>query len=232
MGLVARRLALFAAACLLLAYPASRLGVFDWPRAYDPFALPDLRQEPNFMTSWQMRGVDLVPGNCALALRRAGIDGNLLPTRNAGAACEVSGAVTVSRLSTARLAPESMRCAVAARLYLWERNVLQPAARRFLGDDIEEVLHFGSYSCRNIRGSGSLSEHANANALDISGFRTKQGKVISVRKDWKGGSAESRFLHAVRDGLCDWFNATLSPDYNADHADHFHVDMGWWQTCR
>ena len=77
-----------------------------------------------------------------------------------------------------------------------------------------------------------MSEHATANAFDIAGFRTKSGKVISVKRDWNTGKKEDTFLHAARHGLCDWFNATLSPDYNADHADHFHVDMGRWQTCR
>jgi hypothetical protein len=101
-----------------------------------------------------------------------------------------------------------------------------------LGRDVVEILHFGSYSCRPIRGSSSMSEHATANAFDISGFKLADGRVISLKRHWNGTGPEAQFLHEVRDGLCDWFNATLSPDYNADHADHFHVDMGWWQTCR
>ena len=115
---------------------------------------------------------------------------------------------------------------------LWERHVLQPEARRLLGEEIAKVLHFGSFSCRSIRGGSGRSEHARANAFDISGFKTRSGKVISVKRDWSLETPEGQLLHAARDGLCDWFNATLSPDYNADHADHFHVDMGWWQTCR
>lgn len=77
-----------------------------------------------------------------------------------------------------------------------------------------------------------MSEHATANAFDISGFRLKSGRLISVKTQWGTRSAEGKFLHVVRDGLCDWFNLTLSPDYNAAHEDHFHVDMGWWQSCR
>ena len=56
--------------------------------------------------------------------------------------------------------------------------------------------------------------------------------MISVKKDWAMGGGNATFLRAVRASLCDWFNVTLSPDYNADHADHFHVDMGWYRTCR
>ena len=184
------------------------------------------------MTGWQMRLVDLQSADCALVLQRAGLAAVLKPVKNPGSSCEVSGAIAVSGFSKARIRPEDMRCAVAVRLYLWERHILQPAARRILGEEIAEVLHFGSFSCRTIRGRSSMSEHATANAFDVSGFRTKSGKVISVKRDWNTGSKDSLFLHAARDGLCDWFNATLSPDYNADHADHFHVDMGWWQTCR
>jgi hypothetical protein len=223
---------LLAAVAVLLAYPASRFGVFEWPRAYDPLALPDLAAPPRFLTDWQMRLVDLQPNDCALVLQRAGLAAVLKPAKNVGSSCEVAGAIAVSGFSTARIKTEDMRCAVAARLYAWERHVLQPAARRILGEEIVEVLHFGSFSCRTIRGSSYMSEHATANAFDIAGFRTKGGKVISVKRDWNTGKVEDRFLHAARDGLCDWFNGTLSPDYNADHADHFHVDMGWLRTCR
>jgi hypothetical protein len=230
--LVIRRLMLLAAVVVVLAYPASRFGVFEWPRRYDPLALPDVTEKPGLLTDWQMRLVDLQPANCALVLQRAGLAAVLIPAKNMGSSCEVSGAITVSGFSTARIKAEDMRCAVAARLYVWERHVLQPAARRILGEEIVEVLHFGSFSCRTIRGRSSMSEHATANAFDIAGFRTRSGKVISVKRDWNSGKAEDTFLHTVRDGLCDWFNATLSPDYNADHADHFHVDMGAWPTCR
>jgi hypothetical protein len=230
--LVVRRLMLLAAACALLAYPASRFGVFEWPRAYDPLALPDVTVVPGFLTPWQMRLVDVQPAGCAVVLQRAGRAAVLKPARNVGSSCEVSGAISVAGFSTARIKPEDMRCAMAARLYVWERHVLQPAARRILGEEIVEVLHYGSFSCRTMRGSSYMSEHATANAFDISGFRTRSGKVISVKRDWNKGTAADRFLHAARDGLCDWFNSTLSPDYNADHTDHFHVDMGWWQTCR
>jgi hypothetical protein len=230
--LVIRRLMLMAAVAALLAYPASRIGVFDWPRAYDPLALPDLALAPGFLTEWQMQLVDMTPSDCALVVERTGLAAVLKPAKNAGHSCEVSGAITVSGFSTARIKPEDMRCAMAARLYVWERHVLQPAARRILGEEIVEVLHFGSFSCRTMRGRSNMSEHATANAFDIAGFRTRSGKVISVKRDWNKRTAEDQFLHTAHGGLCDWFNATLSPDYNADHADHFHVDMGRWQTCR
>jgi hypothetical protein len=230
--LVVRRLVLVALAVLVLAYPASRMNVFEWPRAYDPLAIPDLNQPPSFMTGWQMKLVDAEPENCLAALAMAGRPVRLESQKPAPARCEKSGTVLLQKLSVAKVRTEETRCAVAARLYAWEKQIVVPAARRYLGRDVVEILHFGSYSCRPIRGRRSMSEHATANAFDISGFKLADRRVISLKRHWNGTGAEAQFLREVRDGLCDWFNATLSPDYNADHADHFHVDMGWWQTCR
>jgi hypothetical protein len=137
----------------------------------------------------------------------------------------------VSRLSQASLKPEEMRCDLALRLYLLERHGLQPLARHHLGADIDRIEHFGSYSCRTIRGGRRLSEHATANAFDIAGFRLSNGRTISLKKDWPAGGPSGRFLREARDAACLMFNMVLSPDYNADHADHFHIDMGWLRGC-
>lgn len=179
-----------------------------------------------------MRLLDMQAADCALVLQRAGLPAVIKPATGVGTNCEVADATTVSRFFTARIKAEDMRCALAARLYLWERHELQPLARQHFGQGVAEILHFGSFSCRTIRGRSSMSEHATANAFDISGFRLADGRTISLRKDWTKSGVEGYFLREARDSLCKWFNATLSPDYNEDHADHFHVDMGWWQTCR
>ncbi len=230
-ALVLKRLLLLVMFLVLLAYPASRIGLFEWPRAYDPLALPDLAAPPGLLTDWQMKLADADARGCALALQRAGLPGVLEPARGTGA-CLVTGAVSLTRLSRAKLRPEDTRCAIAARLYMWERHVVQPAAARLFGQPVAEILHFGSYSCRTMRGRHSMSEHASANAFDIAGFRLASGQTISVKGDWGKATAAGKFLYIARDSLCDWFNVTLSPDYNADHADHFHVDMGWYRTCR
>ena len=36
----------------------------------------------------------------------------------------------------------------------------------------------------------------------------------------------------VRDKACRSFGSVLSPDYNAAHADHLHLDMAPWMMCR
>jgi hypothetical protein len=153
------------------------------------------------------------------------------PAQGIGTSCLREGTLDLARLSRARLEPEETRCNIGARLYMWEKHVVQPAARRLLGEPVGEILHFGSYSCRTIAGSSRMSEHATANAFDVSGFKLASGRTITLLKDWTGAGAQARFLREVRDGACDYFNMTLSPDFNADHRDHLHFDMGWFRGC-
>jgi hypothetical protein len=130
-------------------------------------------------------------------------------------------------------------CAVAAGLALWEWHVVQPAAIAQFGQEVARIEHLGSYSCRRVygRGEGAWSEHATANAIDIAGFVLDDGTRVSVLRDWEDGGARGRFLDAVRDGACDLFATVLSPDYNAAHRDHLHLDQAdrgafGWRGCR
>ena len=130
-------------------------------------------------------------------------------------------------------------CPVAAALHLFETRVVQPAARRHFGRAVTDVYHSGSYSCRRLygRSEGAFSEHATADAVDITGFRLAGGKRVSVLADWQGGGAEAAFLREIRDGACELFSTVLSPDYNAAHRDHLHLDVArrgsmTWTMCR
>jgi hypothetical protein len=218
--------------CLCGAYVAARLGAFNWPREYDPLALPDLDAKPYWLQPVQMKLLDASGDNCEYALSRSQASFSADPPQVVSGGCYKLNTVTLSRVSTAKLRPEETRCAVAARLYVWELNVVQPEAQRLLREPVAEIMHFGSYNCRLKRRGSTMSEHATANAFDISGFRLKSGKIISVLKDWRDPGARGAFLHSVHEGLCGHFNLTLSPDYNSDHKDHFHVDMGLWRRCR
>ncbi|MES2904222.1 MAG: extensin family protein [Pseudomonadota bacterium] len=165
------------------------------------------------------------------------------PQRGSNAACGYASAVELRPGDPAalRYSPAGLvtACPVAAALVIWERDVVQPAAERHLGERVARVDHFGSYSCRRLygRSEGAFSEHATANAVDIAGFRLASGRRVSVLGDWSGEGNDAAFLRAVRDGACDLFATVLSPDYNAAHADHLHFDqairgaMGW-RGCR
>jgi hypothetical protein len=53
-----------------------------------------------------------------------------------------------------------------------------------------------------------------------------------VAADFRRRDARGQFLRQVRDGACPWFRAVLSPDYNAAHRDHLHLDFGRYALCR
>lgn len=137
---------------------------------------------------------------------------------------------------TMRPANVAPGCAVTAAMVLWNRDVVQPLARKHFGQKVVALENLGSYNCRKIAGQQALSEHSTANAIDISAFVLADGTRISLAGDWDDGDARSEYLHAVRDGSCGLFSTVLSPDYNAAHADHFHLDMAvrtmGWPVCR
>ena len=141
----------------------------------------------------------------------------------------LTGNALVPSMRPANAAPG---CAVTAAMALWTRDVVQPAARKYFGQNVAELENLGSYNCRKIAGREAQSEHSTANAIDISAFVLADGTRISLINDWAPGDKRSEFLHEVRDGSCDLFSTVLSPDHNAAHADHFHLDMavrtaGW-----
>lgn len=128
-------------------------------------------------------------------------------------------------------------CAVAAAFSLWLQQGVQPAAQAQLGSGIARIEHFGTYSCRRLYGrpDGPWSEHATGNAIDIAAFILKDGRRISVLRDWDREGPEAAFLRDARDNACETFGTVLSPDYNAAHADHLHLDQaarGFGGVCR
>ncbi|RAK57650.1 extensin family protein [Phenylobacterium deserti] len=149
--------------------------------------------------------------------------------------CTTENSVRVTSGLT-RLAPAgpTITCPVALGYAFWSRHVLQPAAQETLGARVTQVDHYGSYSCRNVYGreSGRPSEHARANALDVAGFRLSDGRRITVAGDFRREDERGAFLRRVRDDACGFFHGVLSPDYNAAHRDHLHLDFGPYRICR
>jgi hypothetical protein len=172
------------------------------------------------------------PGKCRALLRSAGLAEQPYeqPTPR-DERCRFDDGVRIQPEGSRSIAyaPSGLvtSCPVAAALALWERDVVQPAARRHFDSRITRIDHAGSFSCRRLygRAEGEFSEHATADAVDIIGFRLADGARLSVQRDWRGDPTEEAFLRDVRDGACDLFSTVLSPDYNAAHADHFHFDQ-------
>ena len=82
--------------------------------------------------------------------------------------------------------PAVVNCNIVAKLHTWIVEVLQPAAEKELGSRITRLVTASSYDCRNRIGSATqrISEHAFANAIDISAVVTADGRTIDVLTNW------------------------------------------------
>ncbi len=171
---------------------------------------------------------------CMQVLREAGVKVERAEDRDDGGFCVVRGAVRITGGAVTPLTPGGlvMQCPLAVRYVIWDRQVLQPAARATFGVGVDRVENYGSYACRRIYNSTDAasrpSEHARANALDVAALRLEDGRTVSVAGDWTGEGSAGRegaaFLRRVRDGACRIFETVLTPDYNAAHRDHLHLD--------
>jgi len=176
------------------------------------------------------------PVQCRAILREAGVKFTEVPPRMtpqmSQLGCSVDDAIIVKG-ARANLGDPVMTCGQALAVSIWERQVLQPAAYDLLGAGVSRIDQYGSYSCRRIygRATGNLSQHATANALDVGGMRLTDGTRVSVKNDWKDLGPKGQFLRRVRDQGCKLFGTVLSPDYNAAHHDHLHLDMGRTGLC-
>jgi len=109
---------------------------------------------------------------------------------------------------------------------------------------IDQIVHIGIYNYRCIGGGDPTtgtctpSQHAYARAIDLHAFHVAAtGAEYNVETDWlittgavcpgaATGEAD-RVLHEIACAL--WsdriFQIVLTPNYNADHRNHFHVDL-------
>jgi len=112
-------------------------------------------------------------------------------------------------------------------LAAWQARVRQ-AALYYFNTPVASITNISSYACRRIggRANGRLSNHALGLALDISGFRLADGRIIDVAADWGRDTPQGRFLLAAHQEACRSFDIVLGPNYNRAHRNHFHVDMG------
>jgi hypothetical protein len=142
--------------------------------------------------------------------------------------------------------PATVSCELARALSVWVKDV-QREAKELLGSAVVK-LQASSFACRNIynRKGPPLSQHALANALDLTGFVLASGEYITVQGNWRkrttssvklanaGGSLpalldslepKSEFVRNVHEKACGIFATVLGPRANKAHDDHFHLDM-------
>lgn len=193
---------------------------------HNPFAPLDLREPIGLATATKLVALrDDIPA-CRAVLDRSEIAYSVLPETGEGPCARPDR----TQLNQFPLSPSipATTCPVAAALELWRTRSVEPAAREILGSEVTRFEHMGVYNCRRMRGgsSNAWSEHSTGNAIDIGAIVLADGTRVSLINDWDGDADKARFLRRIRDEACDVFAVVLSPDYNAAHADHFHLDQG------
>lgn len=201
----------------------------------------ELRVNTSTTSAWTC-----LPGEfegCLQTLLALGVDFTVPGTTNydnvAGEVCEVFEPVRVAGTingvefhpSDFDNAPADMyvQCGVALALY----EMAELAKTR----GITDFVHYGTYNCRVIAGTTTLSEHAYANAIDIAGFELANGAQYTVLDDWEdgdttpdttGGELLFWLAHTMYDQHI--WNVILTPEYNAAHDNHLHIDLspGSW----
>lgn len=245
---VRRLVSIAVSAVLLLAGCSSMSGDRPGPAPYPGPALPRVAVPLDGALIDRPIGVDTRSAviresaaleQCMAQLTAARVTFRPVPNRSSSPTCGLTaGGVLGPDMGTvARMSPGDveMTCRTALALSIWRRQSLEPAAREILGSDVVQIDHFGAYACRPINNGGTstrASAHSQAAALDFSGVRLRDGRRIAVAGDWSGDAPEARFLRRIRDDACRIFGTVLSPDYNAVHRDHLHLEATDTRFCR
>ncbi|WP_018918465.1 extensin-like domain-containing protein [Vreelandella zhanjiangensis] len=216
---------------------AVQKGIIEIPRHWAPWAPLYVDDPITPITQLKIKRLSGDREACLAALDTVP-DGELSYTPLADyaptASCPLTNVVRMQSSSVRFNQSFVATCPLALAWVMYERHELQPAAQEIMGSPVRQVDHVGSFACRNIyhRENARRSEHATAEALDVIGFRFENGQRITLINNWDEEGSVGEFLRAARDGACGTFGNVLGPDYNAAHADHFHMGMRGFRLCR
>ena len=214
---------------------------------------------------WSDAEVAAAKAKCTETLSGIGLDFEPLPPIKEGL-CGTPAPILLRSLGRGAEVeidpPATVSCELAKALSDWVDD-LQRDAEALLGSTVVK-LRASSYVCRNVynRADPPLSQHALANALDLSEFVLASGEHITVREDWHqrfanaelplrnplhltnaSGSLQtvvaslqgkSAFIQSAHENACRIFGTVLGPRANRAHHDHFHLDIKERRTsfCR
>jgi hypothetical protein len=206
------------------------------PQRWSPFPPLALSQPANWFLDPRLAALRMDRSLCRAVLSAPYVEAQEIEDQPVRDGCGWTNAVRLKTVGGARLPADKLSCEMAAAMALWVAHEVQPAATKHFGRKVASLQNFGTFSCRNIVGNplwkGVRSQHATANAIDISGFVLEDGTAISLIKHWTAPEKHAAFLRDVHRGACRLFRSSLGPDYNAAHKDHFHFDRGPLWTCR
>ena len=164
---------------------------------------------------------------CLAGLKSKSVRFAGLPSKSFDGGCRMIDTIKLMDFGTPTTNLGAMTCPLASSFTDWARYAVAPAAKQYLGSEVVKIETMGTFNCRAVNGSrsGKLSEHAFANAVDVSAFVLRDGRRVSVLNGWRGSPEERAFLRRLHQSACKRFGTVLGPEYNAAHANHFHFDM-------
>ncbi|MDS1916176.1 extensin family protein [Enterobacter asburiae] len=208
---------------------------YRWlPSYYNPFMPLTLDDPPGRITQYKLRR--LTPEACVSLLLQAN-QRDLIhtqPVADSGGACPLNNVVRVRDFGPVGLNGSFLAsCPLALSSALFISQQARPLTKRYTGSDLARIDHLGSFACRNIyhRPDARRSEHATAEALDIAAFRLANGERVTVLNGWKATTTQP-WLKAILAASCGYYGNGLGPEYNAAHANHFHLGMRGFGLCQ
>lgn len=155
----------------------------------------------------------------------AAIKGVKMKAISDSSGCGIAEPVRVTSMSGVRLNPPTViDCAAAKAVNEWVDGAAVPALRG-AGGGLAALQVAGGYSCRtrNNQPDAKLSEHAQGKAVDIAGFKLRDGHSVSVQNGWSSGR-HGPALKQMHESACSTFGTVLGPNSDRFHRDHFHLD--------
>jgi len=142
--------------------------------------------------------------SCINKLQEYNIKYTLVDSSNKN--CPVFNLVSIKNYPNIFLSdPIKMSCTSAINLYEYLNYI-----------KAKSITHLGTYNCRTIKNTKFISEHGFGTAIDISRI-----DGLSIKNNWEN----KRLKLAARDAKNFYVNV-ITPDDNAAHYDHLHLDSG------
>ena len=213
---------------------AAVMGYRWLPSYYNPFVPLNLDDPPGKITQYKLRR--LTPEACASLLSQAN-QKQLIQTQtlaDSAGDCPLTDVVRVRNFGPVTLSSSFIAsCPLALSSALFVHQQARPLTQTLMGSELARIEHVGSFACRNIyhRPDARRSEHASADALDISAFQLANGQRVTVLRGWREEKTYP-WLRALLSASCDYYGNGLGPEHNAAHANHFHLGMRGFGLCR
>ena len=165
---------------------------------------------------------------CYADLSREGVRYSPLPDRDYGGGCQVIGAVQLLDIGVPVTGIKAMRCGLAEEFIGWTRNARRAgrvsSARQHAGADRDDghlclPQHRRHRDRRGCRGTRSPTRSTSRRSS------SPTGAASSVKDGWRSDDADvQRFWKLIHTSACKRFGTVLSPDYNAAHYNHLHLE--------